>query len=164
MRVGAALLLVELSLAVPAQAASVSDAQSLYDRNQVADAQAMFAAIAGDPASSADDRSEAERQLAHIDWLIDGNAASALRHLAAAEKLHGKPCSTAALTARVLRESNADEDALRRAPELLGACSEPDGVRRRSHAPDRRAARPRRAATRPPRDAACRSGCRRRQA
>ena len=126
MRVGAAVLLVELLVASPATAASLSDAKSAYDRNHVAEAEQMFAHVAADPARFGDDRSAAERELARIAWLIDGDADHALQHLAVAEKLGDKPCNTGFMTARVLREAKRDEEALRRGNGLIEACDEPD--------------------------------------
>ena len=126
MRVGAAALLVELLLGTPAYGASLGDAKSAYDRNHVAEAEQLFAAVAGDPAASVDDRSAAMRELARIAWLIDGNAGSALQHLAQAGKLGGKPCDTGVMTVRVLREAQRAQEAQRRGLSLLQACPEPD--------------------------------------
>ena len=109
-----------------ANAANLSDAQSAYDRNHIAEAEQMFATVASDPAASTDDRSAAEREQARIAWLIDGNAGSALQHLARAEKLGGKPGDTGIMTARVLREAQRAEEAQRRGESLLQSCPEPD--------------------------------------
>jgi len=116
-----------LALAAPAGAVTLGDAQSLYDRNQIPDAEKAFSTIAGDAGATADDRSAAERQLARIAWLIDGKADVALRHLEAARAFGAKPCETFALIARVLNESKHDDAALRREPELMSSCNEEQG-------------------------------------
>ena len=125
MRVGAAVLLVELLLASPAFGATLSDARSAYDRNHVAEAERMFAAVASDPTASADDRSAAMRELARIAWLIDADPKRALQHLIQAGQVGGKPCETSEMTARVLRESGQAKAALSKASELLNSCAEP---------------------------------------
>ena len=121
-----ALLLLLLLTCGTAEAATLSEAQSAYDRNRVAEAEVLFAAVAADPAASLDDRSAAKRELARVAWLIDGNADRALQHLSEAEKLGGKPCDTGIMIARVLREAQRGEEALRRGEKLLGACAEAD--------------------------------------
>lgn len=125
MRAPYAILLL-LLLSCPAQAATLSEAQSAYDRNRIAEAEVLFAAVAADPAASLDDRAAAKRELARVAWLIDGNADRALHHLGEAEKLGGKPCDTGLMTARVLREAHRGAEALRRGEGLLQACAEVD--------------------------------------
>jgi hypothetical protein len=121
-----ALALLLLLTSGTAQAATLSDAQSAYDRNRVAEAEELFAAVAADRAASVDDRSAAKRELARVAWLIDGNVDRALQHLAQAQALGGKPCDTGILIARVLREANRGDEALRRGEGLLQACPEAD--------------------------------------
>ncbi|MCL6730338.1 hypothetical protein [Sphingomonas hankyongi] len=116
-----------IALAAPAGAITLGEAQSLYDRNQVADAEKAFASIAADGAADADDRSSAERQLARIAWLIDGKSDLALRHLEAARGIGAKPCDTGAMIARVLDEAGREHQALDRGPELLASCNEDRG-------------------------------------
>jgi hypothetical protein len=115
-------VLLGLSFA-PAGAATLLDAQSLYDRNRIADARAAFAAIAADAAATSEDRSEAERQLARIAWLVDGKLGDAVTHLERAQGLGSKPCSTAARLARYLREGGQPEVALSRQAALVAACT-----------------------------------------
>ena len=114
-------LLLGLSF-VPAGAATLLEAQSLYDRNSIAQAKAAFGAVAADAAASNEDRSEAERQLARIAWLIDGKLGEALAHLERARALGSKPCSTAARLARYLREGGQPEAALSRQAALVAGC------------------------------------------
>lgn len=124
MRVGVTLLLVEILVAGQAQAASLSDGKSAYSQNRVAEAERIFAGVAGDGSAPVADRSEARRELGRIAWLIDGNSKAALDHLAEARSLGDKPCATATLTARVLHESDLDAEAARKGPELLASCAE----------------------------------------
>ena len=87
MRVATALLLVELSLAGVTQAATVSQGRAAYDDNKVAEAEKIYAAVAADAGASAAERAAAQRELARIAWLIDGNDKAALDHLLAAKML-----------------------------------------------------------------------------
>ena len=114
-----------LVAALPAHAASLNDAQSLYSRNRVAEAVTAYSAVAADAAASADDRSEAERQLGRIAWLIDGEADKALQHLQAAVRHGAKPCDSSALIARVWHESDRDERAIESGEASLARCPEP---------------------------------------
>jgi hypothetical protein len=111
-----------------ASAASLSDGRSEYDRNHVAEAERIYAAVVADSSASVADRSAAERELARIAWLIDGDPARALSHLEAATKLGDKACDTSELTARVLRESKQLAEALKRGAGLIASCAEPSGV------------------------------------
>src|SRR5436190_21749829 len=86
-------------------AASLSEAQDAYDRNKVADAGRMFAAIAADPNASADDRADANLALARIAWLIEGDAGAAIRLVGVAQATGAKPCDSGIMLSRVLRES-----------------------------------------------------------
>ena len=110
-----------------ATAATLPEAQSLYDRNRVSEAERDFAAFAADRGAAAEHRATAERELARIAWLIDGKADSALQHLEAARRFAAKPCDTAGLVARVLDEAERDEEALERGAALLSSCSEEQG-------------------------------------
>src|SRR5436305_2065912 len=127
MRVGAALLLVEMLLASAASAASFSEGSDAYSQNHVADAERIYTAVIADPSASAADRSGAERELARIGWLIDGDSKRALADLAAAKAVGDKPCDTAAMIARVLRESKEDANAIGSGEALLASCPEPSG-------------------------------------
>ena len=115
-------------LAAPASAATLGEAQSLYGRNQVADAERAFLAVAADNSATADDRSAAQRELARIAWMIDGKADAALQHLDAARAQGAKPCETSAMIAHVLNEAKRSNEALRRGTELLGTCDEEQGL------------------------------------
>ena len=126
MRIAAALLFVELACGSSAFAATLSEGQSAYSQNRIAEAEKIYATLVADRAASPADRSAAARELARIAWLIDGDADRALGHLAVAEAAGDKPCETGALTARVLRQSGRSAEAVRRSPALLAAC--PDGA------------------------------------
>ena len=125
MRVATALLLVELSLAGVAQAASVAEGRAAYDDNKVAEAEKIYAAVVGDRSAGAAERSAAERELARIAWLIDGDADRAMAHLRAARSIGDKPCMTAEYAARVLREAHrfatTPRDALHRSSRSRAA-------------------------------------------
>ena len=77
MRIATAVAFVEMFAGSAASAASLSDAQSLYSRNQVAAAVQEYQAVAADPKADSDTRSIAERELGRIAWLIDGDAPTA---------------------------------------------------------------------------------------
>lgn len=126
MRFATALLLVELSLASVAHAGTVSEGRAAYDDNKVAEAEQIYAAIAADAGASAAERAGAQRELARIAWLIDGNAKGALEHLTAAKALGDKRCATAELTARVLRESHRFTTTARERQQLLADCAASD--------------------------------------
>ncbi|MFL6721179.1 MAG: hypothetical protein ACJ8FT_05155 [Sphingomonas sp.] len=126
MRVVGALLLVELLLGTAASAASVSAGRDQYNLNHVAEAERIYAQVVADRTASPDDRSTAERELARVAWLIDGDSKRALGHLDAARGLGGKPCDTAEMTARVLRESKRGAEAESKVGQLEAMCSEPD--------------------------------------
>src|SRR5205085_7866481 len=81
-RVATALLLVELSLAGATHAATVSEGRASYDDNRVAEAEKIYAGVTADRAAGAAERAAAERELARIAWLIDGDSKRALTHLA----------------------------------------------------------------------------------
>jgi hypothetical protein len=128
MRVGAAIALVEMFLASAASAVTVSDGRAEYDLNRVAKAQSVYSAIVADPAAPPFEKAGAERELARIAWLIDGDAPRALKTVDAALQLADKPCDSAELKARVLRESGRLDDAIRETDDLLAAC--PDAAER----------------------------------
>ena len=122
MRVGLGLLLIELCAASAATAATFSEGREAYDLNRVAQAEKIYASVIADPTASVGDRASAERELGRIAWLIDGDSTRALAHLDAAAALGDKPCDTAGLTARVLRESARNSEAIRRGGALLDSC------------------------------------------
>ena len=126
MRVAAAFALVEMLMGSAAFAASLNEAESLYSRNQVAEAVKQYKALAADPKADSDTRSIAERQLGRIAWLIDGDAPRALKHIATARTLGGpKACGAADMQARVLQESGRNEQVLQNEANLLDACDDP---------------------------------------
>jgi len=132
MRVGTALLFVEMLIAAPGTAATFSEGRSAYDLNRITEAQRIYAAVIADTKASADDRAASERELARIAWLVEGNAEDALRHLEAARTIGDKPCVTAEMTARVLRESKRFREAASRSADLIASCpdqSEVDAIR-----------------------------------
>ena len=128
MRVAAVLILVEIFVGAPALAATFSEGRAAYDQNHIADAERIYSEVIADSASSGADRAAAARELARISWLIDGDSKRALTHLRAARQIGDKPCDTAAMTARVLRESRQAAEVIRRGGSLMGACPEPSGV------------------------------------
>ena len=109
----------------PAVAVSLTEARDTYDRNKVADAEKLYAAILADPAATGDEKAGAGVELARIAWLIDGDADKALARLHAAQVTGGKPCEVGDMTTRVLRESHRDLDAIAAEPALLQACDKP---------------------------------------
>jgi hypothetical protein len=132
LRVAAALLLVELSGAALASAATLTEGRSAYDLNKVAEAEKIYAAVSADASATNADRAGARRELARIAWLVDGDAKRALDHLEAAKVIGDKPCDTADMRARVLRESHQFAEAAAEGLALLAACTDPggkDGVR-----------------------------------
>ena len=102
-----------LLISTGARAVTVSEGRAAYERNKVGDAERIYASVVADTAASAADRSAAERELARIAWLIDGNSIRALAHLSAARSIGDKPCDTSELVARVLRESSEAREALK---------------------------------------------------
>jgi len=72
-----------LFVAFSGQAAAVTltEAQSAYRSNRVAEAERILTEIAGDPASSEIDRADARRALARIDWMARAETDAALRAL-----------------------------------------------------------------------------------
>jgi hypothetical protein len=132
MRVAATLALVEMLFGSAASAASFSGARAEYDLNHVAQAEKLYAEVMVDRSASVADKSASERELARIAWLVDADASRALSHLDSAQRLGDKPCATAELRARVLRESGRYDEAIRESSALLLACpdsAERDGIR-----------------------------------
>ena len=128
MRVVIALLLVELSLAGTASAATVSEGRTAYELNRVAEAEKIYAAVFADPAATRTDKSAAKRELARIAWLVDADSKKALAHLDAARQVEEKHCETAEMRARILRESRSFTAAERETATLLSACNSPGGI------------------------------------
>lgn len=121
-----ALALVLLATPTAAAAASLGAAESAYEQNKVADAEAMFEAIAADPSTSADDRAGANIALARIAWMIDGDADAALKRLDVAHATGKEPCDTGIMRSRVLREAGRNQQAMASEAGLLAACPDPE--------------------------------------
>jgi len=126
MRIAVALVCLEFLVGSPLRAVTLSEGQSAYSQNQIAQAERIFTALAADPSALPPDRAAAARELARIAWLIDGNAARALDYLTVAANAGDKPCETGSLTVRVLRQSGRAAEAISRSAALLAAC--PDGI------------------------------------
>jgi hypothetical protein len=112
----AVLILASARLALPSGSAtagspssgstvSIDEAISAYRQNRIAEAKAGFGAVAVAPDASFRDRAEARRELARIAWLVDADPAGARAQLESTDAWKDKPCQTAALLVRVLRES-----------------------------------------------------------
>ncbi|MEO8176074.1 MAG: hypothetical protein ABI626_05380 [Sphingomicrobium sp.] len=125
MGVRTALLVAGLWCSAPALGAPFSQARAAYDLNHVAEAETLYAAVIADPAASPVDKAASERELGRIAWLVDGDPARSLGHLDAALKLGDKPCDSADLKARFLRESGRLDEAIRTSAALLAACPDP---------------------------------------
>lgn len=123
----ATVLFVAMCVGTPAIAATFSEAKSAYDRNQVQEAERLFAAVDNDKAASAKDRGAAKRELARIAWLIDGASKRALDHAAAARRIGDAPCDSSVMIARILRESGQSLEAVSAGDSLLSSCAEPSG-------------------------------------
>jgi hypothetical protein len=111
---------------------TIGEAANAYRQNRVAEAEAAFARIAGDPSAPAGDRAQALRETARIAWVIDGDADRALSALASAHRTGEEQCGTARIRARVLDESGRDEALLREVDALVARCDDPaeaDGLR-----------------------------------
>lgn len=109
-----------LTACADGEADTVDEASSAYSQIRVAEAEAGFNRVANDPTATADDRALARRELARLAWLIDGDAGRALAGLAP-----DRSCDGADLTARILRESGAEERLLAEAESLTARCPAP---------------------------------------
>jgi hypothetical protein len=118
-RLIAAALLVSMSGS--SVAASLTEAQGAYDNNKIPDAQRLFSAVAADPGASPEDRADAAIGLARIEWLVERNAAEALRHLGQAS---AEPCDISIMKLRVLTEAKRSQDAINAETPALQACGE----------------------------------------
>lgn len=111
-----------------AEAQTYDEAVNAYSQNRVAEAEKALRRLAADPAAAAADKAQAERELARIAWVIDGDAKRSLALLGAADATGEGACQNAILRARVLQESDRDEALLAAAPALAGRCREPAGA------------------------------------
>lgn len=108
-----------------AEASTYDEAAIAYSQNRVGEAEAALRKVAADPASSAEDKARAWRELGRIAWRIDGSAAAALEHLAKAEATGEDACPNARLRARILQESGLSAQLVAGAPALAGHCEDP---------------------------------------
>jgi hypothetical protein len=93
-----------LAAAPTAPAVTYRQAKDEYDQGRIADARRDFADVAAHGAA-ATDRAAAERGLARLLWLVDGEAEAASAHLRAALAARADFCETRILLARIERES-----------------------------------------------------------
>ena len=107
-----------------ASVTTLAEAHDAYDQNRIATAEQNYAAIAADLGRPAEDRAEAQIELARIAWLVDGNADTALARLAAARQAGAKLCEAGWMEARVLREAKRPQQALARSKELVAPCND----------------------------------------
>lgn len=97
--------------AAPQSPPSLLAANAAYFQMHVADAERMFRVIADDPGSTPSDKAGAERGLARIQWLIDGDAKAAEASLERAQATGVDLCASVRYEVRVLRESGEAEAA-----------------------------------------------------
>ncbi|RXZ64233.1 hypothetical protein [Pelagerythrobacter rhizovicinus] len=91
-----------LSIIPSAGAAStLAEAQAAYGVYDVNKAETLYREVASDPAAPAKDRAAANRELARIAWLVDGQRDGALAILAASLREDPDPCPAAHLYARI---------------------------------------------------------------
>ncbi len=114
-----------LLAACNADAQTVDGALTAYSQNRVADAEAILARIAADPAADGATRATALRETARIAWLIDGDAARALETLRRAAQVGPRRCPASVLTARVLEEAQQAERLVSEADALIADCEDP---------------------------------------
>jgi hypothetical protein len=109
-----------LLAATPAHAASYNQAKNAYDQGRIVEARSGFAAVIADAGAPAADRAAAERGLARLDWLVEGDADGAVRHLRDGIRLGADRCETQAMLARVLREAGRASEAASVAADMSG--------------------------------------------
>jgi hypothetical protein len=121
----------DAALAAPAQAAasaaSYLDGLTAYNGNRVAEAEHIYAAVLADGSASIKDRSAAARELARIAWLIDRDADRAVSRADTALAIGDRPCISAALQLRILREAGQSARAVAEAGRFVALCpADPD--------------------------------------
>jgi hypothetical protein len=114
-----------LLTACNADAQTIDGALTAYSHNRVADAEAILARIAADPAADGATRATALRQTARIAWVIDGDAERALETLRRAASVGPERCPASVLTARVLEEAQQAERLVSEADALIADCDDP---------------------------------------
>ena len=122
----AAIVAILMSGFSSAPAATLSEARDAYDQNRVPEAVRIYGEVAADRSATADDRADADIELARIAWLIDGNADLALQRLEAARTTAAKRCDISQMTSRILREAKRDQEAIDAEAALLGTCTQVD--------------------------------------
>ena len=88
---------------LPGKAATLADAQAAYGLFDVNRAESLYREVARS-AGTAADRAVAERELARIAWLVDGNSKSAISLLEASLPRDPDPCPAALLYGRILND------------------------------------------------------------
>ena len=112
---------VTFAATLPAEAATLAEAQSAYRNNNIAEAETMFAAVAADAAATPADRAVALTELARIDWLVRGETDAAAVVLAQISDIPER-CAAAALVLRVFREAGAPATPLAEAGASRAQC------------------------------------------
>jgi|CXWL01.1.fsa_nt_gi hypothetical protein len=110
------------ALAPAASAVTLAEGLSAYRNNHIAEAERMLAEVAADPASPAQDRAAALRELGRIDGLVRGETdaiATAMTNTPEGEER----CATAAIALRIYREAGQPTVALAYADAARAACT-----------------------------------------
>jgi hypothetical protein len=107
------------------EADGYDEALAAYSDNRVAEAEEALRRIVANPASKADDRARASRELGRIAWLVDGDSAAALAHLAGPDASGDGACDDARLRARILQESDGDSMLVEQADAFAARCDDP---------------------------------------
>jgi hypothetical protein len=122
-----ALLLLAAGLtASEAAAGPLQDGTAHYRQNQIAEARRDYAAVLADPSAKPADKAAASRELGRLAWLIDADAPAAATELRSAIATGADVCASAALYARVLRESGQTAQATAEGARSLPACDNPN--------------------------------------
>jgi hypothetical protein len=118
-------LVLVLGLLSPAVAAAaqIEDANKAYFAYDVGKAEALYRQIAVDPSATAEDRGKAEVGLAHVEWLVDGDSATAVRRLKHSLRADPQPCAGALLYARILNGSGRASEVPRLINSYMKSCS-----------------------------------------
>ncbi|HEY0114978.1 MAG TPA: hypothetical protein VGB54_04595 [Allosphingosinicella sp.] len=125
MRLKLVCALASLQIAAVNHAQDLDQAREAYRANRVAEAEAMLAAIAANPATPPADRAASLRLAGRIAWRVDGDFGRARAALQAAALIDADACATATETARLLQEAQRAADLLAQADALAARCAEP---------------------------------------
>lgn len=109
-----------------AWAGPLQDGMAAYRQNHLAEARGDYRAVLADPAAKPADKAAAARELGRIAWLVDADAVAATAQLRAALAAGADTCASAALYARVLRESGRPAEVAAKAGDYLPACDNPN--------------------------------------